>query len=79
MPFLMVRGDIADMRTDAVVIPAGAGQLRKAILVPCRAGKAVMRKRIGSSAPSIIHVVIPAWIDDRHKRGQLLEKAYRSA
>ena len=80
MPFLMVRGDIADMRTDAVVIPAaGTGQLRKASLVPCRAGKAVMRKRIGSSAPSIIQVVIPAWIDDRYKREQLLEKAYRSA
>ena len=27
MPFLMVRGDIAKMQTDAVVIPAaGAGQ-----------------------------------------------------
>ena len=69
MPFLMVRGDIADMRTDAVVIPAaGTGQLRKASLVPCRAGKAVMRKRIGSVAPSINPLGIPAWNVCRHKR-----------
>lgn len=77
MPFLMVRGDIAKMRTDAVVIPAaGAGQPHKIRLALCRA---IMRKSFGSSAPSIIHVIVPAWSDDRNKREQLLEKAYRSA
>ena len=77
MPFLMVRGDIAKMRTDAVVIPAaGAGQPHKIRLALCRA---IMRKSFGSSAPSIIYVIVPAWTDDRNKREQLLEKAYRSA
>lgn len=77
MPFLMVRGDIAKMQTDAVVIPAaGAGQPHKIRLALCRA---IMRKSFGSSAPSIIHVIVPAWSDDRNKREQLLEKAYRSA
>lgn len=77
MPFLMVRGDIAKMRTDAVVIPAaGAGQPHKISLALCRA---IMRKSFGSSAPSIIYVIVPAWTDDRNKREQLLEKAYRSA
>ena len=38
-----------------------------------------MRKSFGSSAPSIIYVIVPAWTDDRNKREQLLEKAYRSA
>ena len=77
MPFLMVRRDIAKMRTDAVVIPAaGAGQPHKIRLALCRA---IMRKSFGSSAPSIIYVIVPAWTDDRNKREQLLEKAYRSA
>ena len=77
MPFLMVRGDIAKMRTDAVVIPAaGAGQPHKIRLALCRA---IMRKSFGSSAPTIIYVIVPAWTDDRNKREQLLEKAYRSA
>ncbi len=77
MPFLMVRGDIAKMQTDAVVIPAaGAGQPHKIRLALCRA---IMRKSFGSSAPSIIYVIVPAWTDDRNKREQLLEKAYRSA
>ena len=77
MPFLMVRGDIAKMRPDAVVIPAaGAGQPHKIRLALCRA---IMRKSFGSSAPSIIYVIVPAWTDDRNKREQLLEKAYRSA
>ena len=77
MPFLMVRGDIAKMQTDAVVIPAaGAGQPHKIRLALCRA---IMRKSVGSSAPSIIYVIVPAWTDDRNKREQLLEKAYRSA
>ena len=59
MPFLMVRGDIAKMRTDAVVIPAaGAGQPHKIRLALCRA---IMRKSFGSSAPSIIYVIVPAW------------------
>ena len=77
MPFLMVRGDIAKMQTDAVVIPAaGAGQPHKIRLALCRA---IMRKSFGSSAPSIIYVIVPAWTDDMNKREQLLEKAYRSA
>ena len=77
MPFLMVRGDIAKMQTDAVVIPAaGAGQPHKIRLALCRA---IMRKSFGSSAPPIIYVIVPAWTDDRNKREQLLEKAYRSA
>lgn len=77
MPLLMVRGDIAKMQTDAVVIPAaGAGQPHKIRLALCRA---IMRKSFGSSAPSIIYVIVPAWTDDRNKREQLLEKAYRSA
>ena len=77
MPFLMVRGDIAKMQTDAVVTPAaGAGQPHKIRLALCRA---IMRKSFGSSAPSIIYVIVPAWTDDRNKREQLLEKAYRSA
>ena len=77
MPFLMVRGDIAKMQTDAVVIPAaGAGQPHKIRLALCRA---IMRKSFGSSAPSFIYVIVPAWTDDRNKREQLLEKAYRSA
>ena len=77
MPFLMVRGDIAKRRTDGVVIPAaGAGQPHKIRLALCRA---IMRKSFGSSAPSIIYVIVPAWTDDRNKREQLLEKAYRSA
>lgn len=77
MPFLMVRGDIAKMQTDAVVIPAaGAGQPHKIRLALCRA---IMRKSFGSSAPSIIYVIVPAWTDDRNKREQLLEKVYRSA
>ena len=72
MPFLMVRGDIAKMQTDAVVIPAaGAGQPHKIRLALCRA---IMRKSFGSSAPSIIYVIVPAWTDDRNKREQLLEK-----
>ena len=72
MPFLMVRGDIAKMQTDAVVIPAaGAGQPHKIRLALCRA---IMRKNFGSSAPSIIYVIVPAWTDDRNKREQLLEK-----
>ena len=73
MPFLMVRGDIAKMQTDAVVIPAaGAGQPHKIRLALCRA---IMRKSFGSSAPPIIYVIVPAWTDDRNKREQLLEKA----
>ena len=72
MPFLMVRGDIAKMQTDAVVIPAaGAGQPHKIRLALCRA---IMRKSFGSSAPSIIYVIVPAWTDDRNKREQELSR-----
>lgn len=50
-----------------------AAQIRLALY------RAIMRKSFGSSAPSIIYVIVPAWTDDRNKREQLLEKAYRSA
>lgn len=96
MKFKIIKANIVDVASDAIVLPAnealkegsgtskaiftaaGRKELTKACkeLGHCSTGSAIPTLAYNLSSKSIIHAVVPKWIDGEHSEYDLLSSAY---